>query len=371
MGDNHMSVKNNPRVVWVELLRILACLIVIGRHVFANSAKSDSFSYALIWSLVSDGVTIFWFISGFFLYGEKFSYKSKLKHLLTGIIIPMVIFNVFSIGLDHLTSGKPLFCTDDIFTELYCLLTFNQPIRCFHLWFLNIYILLIICSPLINAAVSYLDTNRKRENIFLAITASLLFINDLTLNSAMNFSFHGAGGLIPAVLLTICGHIIYRRLPEAKTEYAAAGAIGVIFINIVRSLMQITLARSSPDYEDHILFWYALPSVFAAICLTVAVSRIRFSDTGKVSSAIRFLSSLTLYIYLTHFVIIEILDNTGVTQRIKDIFLNKDYSIFAGYGLYTLTESIAVFILTAALSLLIKMAAGAVRASIRRCFSHT
>lgn len=311
-----LSSPRNNRVVWVELMRLLACLIVIARHVFPeNPDLTNNSQYVFVWSLLSDGVAFFWFITGFFMYSKSYSYKKTLKKLLTGVVIPMLIFNIISIALDNLTNGRALFSADNIGDEFFALITFSQPVGCYHLWFLNLYILLALISPAVNLFANYLDENKTRQNIFLAISAALLFINDITQNSTLDFTFEGVGGLAPAILLTLCGHIIYRRIEDVSTRKTLRTSvvrpstsqvttstciialIGLFVINLARTAMQLALSSVSADYEDHILFWYALPSFLCAACITLVVARIRIAPTGKFAALIRLLASYALYVY--------------------------------------------------------------------------
>lgn len=79
----------------VELGRVLACCIVIGVHICLPAFVQDSYydiSRIFISCLVADGVAIFWFITGFFLF-KNVSYKKVLNKTFKNIGIPLIVFS--------------------------------------------------------------------------------------------------------------------------------------------------------------------------------------------------------------------------------------------------------------------------------------
>ena len=66
-------MKRNPSV---ELMRIIACLIVLACHcnLLLNVSEPHAFYRNFITGILCDGVTIFWMITGFFIFNNKSSF---------------------------------------------------------------------------------------------------------------------------------------------------------------------------------------------------------------------------------------------------------------------------------------------------------
>ncbi len=81
------SNKNKTRNCNVDLMRIIACCIVIGVHINIFKVTNIDNSRILYGILLGDGVTIFFAIMGFFLFKNK-SFKILLQKTFFRIIIP-------------------------------------------------------------------------------------------------------------------------------------------------------------------------------------------------------------------------------------------------------------------------------------------
>lgn len=75
----------------IELVRIVACLIVISLHVSQSYIIDNTLDKGrlLLRCLFIDGVTLFWFIMGYFLFKKTF--KENLKRTITKILIPGIL----------------------------------------------------------------------------------------------------------------------------------------------------------------------------------------------------------------------------------------------------------------------------------------
>ena len=80
----------------VELCRIIACIMVIAIHINLSYIGSSGqiIFHRLLWScLCADAVSVFWLISGFFIY-KKFNYRHIIKRLVNSICIPLFVVNI-------------------------------------------------------------------------------------------------------------------------------------------------------------------------------------------------------------------------------------------------------------------------------------
>lgn len=87
-----MDKKKDQRV---ELCRIIACIMVIAIHInLFYAIDGKVIANRLLWScLCADAVSVFWIISGFFIY-KRFSYKHILKRTIISICIPLFLINL-------------------------------------------------------------------------------------------------------------------------------------------------------------------------------------------------------------------------------------------------------------------------------------
>jgi surface polysaccharide O-acyltransferase-like enzyme len=57
-----------------------------------------------------------------------------------------------------------------------------------HLWYLYVYILIMICFPILKYLVTEIDKSRKRKITAVAVIGVLFLINDITDNGTLEFS---------------------------------------------------------------------------------------------------------------------------------------------------------------------------------------
>ena len=82
---------NNKRNANVEIARIIGCLIVIGVHVFYSLILPGigERGNAFLKCIFSDGVAVFWIISGMYMFRND--YKTTMKKALKRIAVPLFI----------------------------------------------------------------------------------------------------------------------------------------------------------------------------------------------------------------------------------------------------------------------------------------
>ena len=83
------KIQNKQRDPSIELLRIIGTLCVIDTHIKLNFRSFSNFYITLFACFCADGVGIFWYIMGFFIF-EKISYKKRLNNLFKKICIPLL-----------------------------------------------------------------------------------------------------------------------------------------------------------------------------------------------------------------------------------------------------------------------------------------
>ena len=325
--NKEINMKKDPAV---ELARIFGCLLVVGGHCWINNfgVAIQSKSGTYIACIFADGVAVFWIISGFFMY-KNYSYKQTLKRTIKSIIIPMLLLSAaMFFVLNNYLNGNGwhfiLHSKDDYKWILNSLLIWTNPVdRLGHFWYLYVYILLMLCSPVIAAFIKYLEEDTKREKLFLVLTFLLLVWNDLSNNQMGRFEHHAFAGAFPAAIESVWGYLLYKyrdRLRKRRYIFISVGAF--LGLNVLRMAIQLGRYHRIQDTATYILYWFSSIGLLCAICVIVfSFAAIHSRKATVVNRVICWLASYTFSIYLLHPVVNSFLDMYEVRSRLSEALL--------------------------------------------------
>lgn len=325
--NKEINMKKDPAV---ELARIFGCLLVVGVHCWINNfgVAIQSKSGTYIACIFADGVAVFWIISGFFMY-KNYSYKQTLKRTIKSIVIPMLLLSAaMFFVLNNYLNGNGwhfiLHSKDDYKWILNSLLIWTNPVdRLGHFWYLYVYILLMLCSPVIAAFIKYLEEDTKREKIFLVLTFLLLVWNDLSNNQMGRFEHHAFAGAFPAAIESVWGYLLYKyrdRLRKCRYIFISVGAF--LGLNVLRMAIQLGRYHRIQDTATYILYWFSSIGLLCAICVIVfSFAAIHSRKATVVNRVICWLASYTFSIYLLHPVVNSFLDMYEVRSRLSEALL--------------------------------------------------
>lgn len=325
--NKEINMKKDPAV---ELARIFGCLLVVGVHCWINNfgVAIQSKSGTYIACIFADGVAVFWIISGFFMY-KNYSYKQTLKRTIKSIIIPMLLLSAaMFFVLNNYLNGNGwhfiLHSKDDYKWILNSLLIWTNPVdRLGHFWYLYVYILLMLCSPVIAAFIKYLEEDTKREKLFLVLTFLLLVWNDLSNNQMGRFEHHAFAGAFPAAIESVWGYLLYKyrdRLRKRRYIFISVGAF--LGLNVLRMVIQLGRYHRIQDTATYILYWFSSIGLLCAICVIVfSFAAIHSRKATVVNRVICWLASYTFSIYLLHPVVNSFLDMYEVRSRLSEALL--------------------------------------------------
>lgn len=325
--NKEIKMKKDPAV---ELARIFGCLLVVGVHCWINNfgVAIQSKSGTYIACIFADGVAVFWIISGFFMY-KNYSYKQTLKRTIKSIIIPMLLLSAaMFFVLNNYLNGNGwhfiLHSKDDYKWILNSLLIWTNPVdRLGHFWYLYVYILLMLCSPVIAAFIKYLEEDTKREKLFLVLTFLLLVWNDLSNNQMGRFEHHAFAGAFPAAIESVWGYLLYKyrdRLRKRRYIFISVGAF--LGLNLLRMAIQLGRYHRIQDAATYILYWFSSIGLLCAICVIVfSFAAIHSRKATVVNRVICWLASYTFSIYLLHPVVNSFLDMYEVRSRLSEALL--------------------------------------------------
>ena len=271
---------SNKRDVSVEIIRIIACMIVIGCHVYPPIFAEGKYvlSRLFLACLMADGVAVFWFVMGFFLFNNN-SYLKLIKKVIRNIVVPMTLFSIVVLFFADWINGnsslsESIYHTNNEYVSLIKnLLLWRNPVAgCEHLWYLYVYLMIILIFPILKSFITYLDENPVHEKWFLIISFCFLVLNDLTRNEMAQFSHFTINALVPASIEVVWGHVLYKyRNRIAGKKFMLLGGGGFVILNLVRTAIQWSRYIKNPDINESILYWYSSIGILCAVCIVTLV----------------------------------------------------------------------------------------------------
>ena len=171
MKDNKVQTKDhNQRQSNIELLRIISMCMIIAMHYMTKGMKIDKLSvdnglhniiFWIIYAFCLSSVNAYVLISGYFAPDAKWSVAKVIRLwievLVYSILVPVImnVFGAFDIGASELSVKQQIF----------------MPVTYEHYWFATAYIMLLILSPVLSAAVTKLD-----RKVFSAVLILLIIV---------------------------------------------------------------------------------------------------------------------------------------------------------------------------------------------------
>lgn len=261
---------------------------------------------------LADGVTVFWMITGFFMFGNR-SYLTMLKKTATKILIPMVLLSLLAFFLFNWYAGftsleesiiKAPEQTEHVIDSIFE--WHNGVNGTDHLWYLYTYILLVLAFPLINPFA--MTIKGKRQYYLLAAIFAVFFFNDLTENRLFEFSTRGINALVPAALQVLWGYVLYlnREIFRGNKKIGAIALLGFLLINAVRTCM--LMYNFSVGNANHFLFWHSAYALLTSSCVIIACfAFVPKEAKGSIGKFVLEAGACTFMIYVIHMVIRDVI----------------------------------------------------------------
>ncbi|MBR6403572.1 MAG: acyltransferase [Eubacterium sp.] len=324
-----MKESSKKKDIYVELLRIIGCLMVIGTHIKLDgviNGKSDIVR-TFVACAVGDGVAVFWVILGFFFF-EVDDYRMKLRNTIRKILIPLGVYSVIMFFFYNWIVGNCglresiIHSSQEYWNILYYgLLRWQNVIPgCDHLWFLYVYVIVVLLYPALKGLHSYLNiyvskdlTSKRKKYILLVVLLFIVLLaNDITINGLFEFSHHAFSASMAAGIYVLLGAFLYKNISTFKGDIKLGiiGGFGWMFINLIRSVIQYYM-YSRVEISEEPLFWFTSYALLSVICIVLFV----FGCFGwiqkneKTSLLVCSIGKTTMYIYIFHVAVNDILSN--------------------------------------------------------------
>ncbi len=244
----------------MDILRIIACMMVITLHVtadlFYNPWSSDMTIMAVYYCLSAGAVPLFFMMSGAFSNGTSIS-KSlrKILYFFILFVIFKCLYDVWDLFIENNLSFSALYYEKRI-TDL--------TIHKYHLWYIPEYMMVLLAAPVINSAAK----QNKKIPAFLSV---LFILYTILLPSSSPIT-------LPGGIRTNPIEAILEALPVNITLGIGYFCIGKTVYNFIREKEELLKKRKTALYAV-IAFWIIVIILMSYITITRSVSGAAFDDT--------------------------------------------------------------------------------------------
>lgn len=281
---------SKERVIYFDVLRVLACLMVVGMHAPLSSPESVNHGIFLVANgyLNSPCVPLFFMISGALLLNKPIiiSARSYLKKRITKVLFPTIVFSLLYIVLKSVVQ-------EDYSLSYYMKSILTLPFACVTpvLWFMyvliGLYLLVPILSPWINNA------EKKDLQFYLLIwlvTQLYLFISliiDVSItNNSIVYYFSGFVGYF------VLGYYLSKH--DISLKFLLPLSILFIPLPVLPKILHI-------DVDNTVFLSYlSFPSVVFTITCFMLFKKIANRISKFFVKISMFISPLSFGIYLCH-----------------------------------------------------------------------
>lgn len=316
------------RDISIDLIRVVACLIVIGTHlclqVLNQVYNRIDWGRLLQKSFFTDGVPLFFMITGFFLVNGR-SYKKIWKTTAIKILLPAFLFVIFT------QAFFPFIVNQESF--MYCIKNFNINIlgiiesilkgdityvnsTCAHLWYIYSYVKVVIWIPILWLVCKETKESKLARRMMMGLSIANIVLMDI--QRFVTLPVIGAISIlniIPTeILYVLFGYELFVHKDRIKNnkKLCLLSFVGFLGINFFRYKieMQYMVINSFTDIIGRANFmdWrYTCINIISGLCLFMFLYSFEIKNK-KLSDIILWISNKTFGIYLIHYLIIAKID---------------------------------------------------------------
>lgn len=277
----------------LDLVRVVACLMVVLMHSPAPHSDASSFLYGSISWLTTPCIGLFFMVSGALLLPCRESMRDFLKHRFGKIVFPVLIWSSVYVVLNALILG-----TNGNLVRQILSLPFS-PQGHGVLWFMYTLAGLYLLSPILSPWLK--EASRKEMELVLClwvVTTSFPFLREILVvredTTSMYYYFAGFAGYY------ILG-IYLRRYPDA-IKWSIL--VPIAFISLcIPGILRIVGCELPGD-----AYWYlSLPVVIMTVfCYKLIVSLMAMVKMQRsILRVLVFLSKYSFGVYLVHIAVMR------------------------------------------------------------------
>ena len=370
--NNNIDAKHERDYI-VDIIRIIACIIVIGNHCCLQAFNEY---YSVVdWSrlfekcFLTDGVPLFFMITGFFIVNGR-NYKKIWKSTLVKVLLPTLIYVIFVQVFYMFIVNKESF--------LWCIknciynLNFQGIVRtvltgdlihinslCEHLWYIFSYVKIIIYVPIIWLLCKEENTSKLARRITIAFG----IVSSLIIDIQRFYTIPGIGKIRVLelfdreIIYVLFGYEIFINKDKISNnkKIFCLSSIVFILINVLRykleqHYMVINSFYNIVGRENFIEWQYSIISMISGVSLFSLIYSGFTIKSEKLKKIILFVSNKTFGIYLIHYILLAKVDlykfdKLGrLHEELINLFLSILITFISSLVIVTIIKQISKFI---------------------------
>lgn len=323
------------RVIWLDIIKIIACFLVIVNHSglyifkFTNTTTSHIF-YSINFAFCKLAVPAFIMASGAVFLKRKTTYKDMLKKIFR-FAVPLIIISLISYV--HHSGDYNIFNFSKTFLKDRILGPY---------WYLYMLIALYLLTPFIKKMVDNFD---NKDNIYFIILTLIIptFLKMVSYYTKIEISSYFFESCIPETIgLFVSGYYISNIKKNKKIFIASIITLIITLISFVFSVYVPFTKNGAFDYKFGT--YNSFFAIVEALCLFYIIKHYFENKNIKCEKVINEISLCTFGIFLFHYPVIDRFFYMSIMQK---IFAFNPY-----IGMYTL--QITVFITTGLITYLLR-----------------
>lgn len=307
-----MTKVEHNRDYWIDLLKIIACFLVIVNHTggylleYSGLTPSTTLFYSINFAICKIGVPIFIMISGYLLLGRTSNFKEMFKRI-TRVFVPLVIlsaifyFRANGISVENIGN----FIID--FVKAPVIIPF---------WYLYMLIGLYLVTPFVQKMIKNFEMNDFRNLIIICLLIPAT-IPVICYFFKFSISDNFTVALLPVYLCYYIAGLYLSKVPLNKTNRNIALICFVLPVLLFVCSMYIPVINGgniSYALDACTYINIGLPSLSIFYLIRYYFKNKEFNESTK--KLISSVAAVTFGIYLFHMFINGKIYNLGIIQHI-------------------------------------------------------
>ena len=325
--NKQINVKK--RDISVELIRVVACLLVVAVHlslqVFNQYYSQVDWSRLLEKCFFTDGVPLFFMITGFFIANGR-SYKKTWKSVGKRILLPVGIYVLFAQIFYMFITNKQsiMWCLQNAINNLNlqgilrAILTgdvVNINSLCAHLWYIFSHIKIVIWMPVLWLICKNEATPNLARRMIMGFGIFSFVIQDIQKFVLIPDTAIKIFTMVdPTILYVLFGYELFVNKDKIKKNKKLCIISLVLFVlaNVAKYKLEMQYMVINNYYDivgrSSFLEWkYTSLNIISSICLFMALYSFEIKSE-RFSKIISWLSDKTFGVYLVHYLLIAKVD---------------------------------------------------------------
>lgn len=324
--ENVQDKKVKTRDYNIDLIRVFACLAVIGFHLALTTY--NVYEVGVDWSrlftkaFLQDGVGLFFIITGFFIANGK-TYSQVIKHTLKRVVLPAFIclclcqfFNEWILNKDTFMNCLTNIDIGDVTAILTAVFRGDThealPIAA-HLWYIFAYIEIMIFIPVFHLLCKPNNETKCARYVLMFMCFMNMLVKDIEkfYVSPIVHYFTVFSMIGPHMLMILIGYELYLykdKIKEKKKLIIPIGLLCYVIVNVLRYKLESQyMIINHLVKEGAFMSWDTSIGVISTVIIFKVLYALDLKNM-KFNKFLAFASSLTFGVYLIHFPLLAKID---------------------------------------------------------------